>query len=210
MNQEIINLWADIGSEDYWRGVLPDASQIFVSFQERWPQPGFVGHKYLESQNRIMVMGQNPRARNTIQASDSDKEMFRLIRNHGASRNSESLEALFSMMQKFMRGISPYYPSWRPITAAEKHLGLSLEDIAYLNLIPLATYSDRIVPEFRQAFDLSTRLQLEALKPDKIVVYGKGAFEKFQDLGTEVWDTRYIEQRNYNAAPSVRTWINNV
>ena len=55
--------------------------------------------------------------------------------------------------------------------------------------------------------DTSTRLQLQHLRPDKIVVFGKGAYDKFQEIGTKPWDVRYIRQRNYKDTPSVREWL---
>ena len=108
-----------------------------------------------------------------------------------------------------MLGIG-YKPAWRPISAVRRHLGLDLDNIAYLNLIPLATYKDSIVPAFEDAYQKSTMLQLRFLNPDKIVVFGKGAYQKFEQLGgTDQYDTRYIEQRNFKKdVPSVKRWLN--
>ncbi len=161
----------------------------------------------LGSTPRVIAMAQNPRASNTLRASDADMEMFRRIRRHSRVRSDDSLGYLFSMMRSFMLGIS-YKPAWRPVTAFTRHLGLALDNIAYLNAIPLATYNDLIVPAaFRSAFDRSTRLQLGHLNPDKIVVFGKGAYEEVQKMGVDEWDMRYIEQRNFKDAPSVKSWL---
>ena len=180
---------------------------MFVPFENRWPQPGFIGRGYFDVSKKVVVMGQNPRASNTARASSADTELFRLIRVLSKSQTNKSLTELFSMTRDFMRGIG-YTPAWKPIIAAERHLGLNLDNIAYLNLIPLATYKDKIVPEFRRAFDLSTKRQLEALTPAKIVVFGKGAHDKFIEVSGGKWDSRYIEQRNLKDAPSVREWLN--
>jgi hypothetical protein len=133
--------------------------------------------------------------------------MFRLIRQHAEIRTDESLRQLFQMTQDFMSGNAPYTPAWRPITAARKHLGLSLDSIAYLNLIPLATDGDRILPAFAEAYALSTEKQIDLLKPAKIVMFGKGAYKRFCDLSGRSSDTRYIEQRNYSHAPGVKAWL---
>ena len=207
MNKRIVNLWADIGSDSYWKDVMEEGIHVFVPFESRWPQPGFIGHDYFDMPKKVVVMGQNPRASNTARATSADTEMFRLIRVLSKSRTNKSLAELFSMTWDFMRGIG-YTPAWKPIIAAERHLGLNLEHIAYLNLIPLATYKDKIVPEFRKAFDLSTKRQLEVLAPTKIVVFGKGAHNKFNEVSGGKWDSRYIEQRNLKDAPSVRKWLN--
>lgn len=79
--------------------------------------------------------------------------------------------------------------------------------IAYLNLIPLATFNDRIVPEFRAAFERATSRQLELLEPAKVVFYGKGACGMFEELSRGRWPARYIEQRNFRDAPAVRQWL---
>lgn len=207
MRQDLVALWADIGSATYWEDIVARTRGVFVPFEQRWPQPGFVGSQYFTSSPRVVVMGQNPRARNTESAASSDEEMFRLTRRHSESRTSESLQALFSMMGMFLRGIEPYKPKWKPITAARERLDLRLDDIAYLNLIPLATHNDKIDPTFEEAFALATERQLGLLDPDKIVIYGKGAYEMFQELTGHRWCVRYIEQRNYKDAPKVRAWL---
>ena len=206
MDETVVNLWADIGSEAYWSDLLKSNPGVFCPFHQRWPQPGFIGRKYPESTRRVVVMAQNPRGSNTPNAEAADSVMFGLIQGHSALRSRDSLEELFAMMHDFMLGIR-YKPAWRPVSAVVRYLRLELDNIAYLNLIPLATCGDRIVPAFRQAFDTSTRLQLQHLRPDKIVVFGKGAYEKFQEIGTDPWDVRYIQQRNYKDAPSVREWL---
>ena len=206
MNKTIVDLWADIGSEDYWNDLIDQKPGVFCPFEQRWPQPGFIGRKYLDSTCRVVVMGQNPRGSNTPKAANADKEMFRLIRHHSDIRSRDTLEELFAMMRNFMLGID-YTPAWKPITAVRRHLCLELDNIAYLNLIPLATYQDQITPTFREAFCISTRLQLEHLAPNKIVVFGKGAYETFQSIGVNPWDVRHIQQRNYKDAPSAKKWL---
>lgn len=96
--------------------------------------------------------------------------------------------------------------TWRPIGAVNKHLGLSLDTIAYLNLIPLATHGDVIHADFGRAYAISTAKQLELLKPHKVVFYGKGAFERFRQL-SNFPHVNYIEQRNFSMAPAVKAWL---
>ncbi len=206
MHKALVELWADIGSEEYWKDLISECPGVFVPFESRWPQPGFVGTGYLRSPRRIVVMGQNPRAKNTPKAVVADMEMFRLIRQHSRIRSADSLEGLFAMMRNFMLGID-YKPKWRPISVAHRYLGLELDNMAYLNLIPLATHQDKIGPAFKRASHRSTELQLKLLAPHKIVVYGKGAYEKLHEIGLDSWDARYIEQRNYKDAPRVKKWL---
>ena len=178
MKQGVIDLWADIGSEVYWNDLIVKNPGVFVPFSERWPQPGFIGNHYFDSDSRVVVMGQNPRASNTTTTVEADTEMFRLIRAHSQERSARSIDTLFSMMRSFMLGLD-YGRDWKPITAVRRYLSLNLDDIVYLNLIPLATSGDRIVPKFDDAYGKSTMLQLQSLNPDKIVVFGKGAYDKF-------------------------------
>lgn len=207
MNNAIIALWADIGSEDYWEDLVAENPGVFVPFNERWPQPGFIGNKYLGSVRRVVVMGQNPRALNTGRATEADAEMFRLIRHHSRTRSMDSLECLFTMMRSFMLGID-YKPKWRPISAIEGNLGLKLDTIAYLNLIPLATCGDKIIhAAFKGGFARSTKRQLRLLNPHKIIVYGKGAYDEFQRIGLDPWDVRYIRQRDYKNIPQIKKWL---
>ena len=208
MKQIIIELWADIGSETYWRDLISKNPFVFCPFDKRWPQPGFIGRGYFESDSRIVVMGQNPRASNTPESIESDTKMFDLIRIHSKCRSADSLNDLFVMMRSFMKGID-YKPAWKPITAVREHLKLDLDDMAYLNLIPLATCGDRIVPAFEDAYRLSTMLQLQSLDPGKVIVFGKGAYQKFERLGgTSEYDSLHVGQRSYKKdAPPVRRWL---
>ena len=209
MRQSVIDLWADISSESYWNDLVESNSCVFVPLDERWPQPGFIGSRYFDQTTKVVVLGQNPRASNTARASDADMEMFRLIRDHSVTRSADSIAELFSMMRSFMLGID-YKPAWIPITAVRRDLGLHLDNIGFLNLIPLATYGDRIVPAFGDAYEASTMIQLRSLNPDKIVVFGKGAYEKFAELGgTSEYETRYLNRRKYKKdAHSVKRWLN--
>jgi hypothetical protein len=132
--------------------------------------------------------------------------MFRLIKRHAETRTEQSLGELFRMTRDFMLGAGTHRPAWKPITTARNHLGISLDSIAYLNLIPLATHGDLILPTFAIAYVRSTAKQLDLLKPEKVVIYGKGAYERFREL-SDITSVKYIEQRNYSLAPLVRQWL---
>ena len=208
MNKRIVNLWADIGSDSYWKDVMKEGVHVFVPFKSRWPQPGFIGSGYFNSPKRVVVMGQNPRAGKSKSQviAEKDEELFDLIRQLAHHRSTSSLNQLFAMMMEYFS--FPNNNVWRPLKLAKNHLGLDWNSIAYLNLIPLTTYNDRIVPAFRKAFELSTKKQLDVLAPAKIVVVGKGAHDKFNQVSDGRWDSRYIEPRNPRKdAPSVKQWL---
>ena len=212
MDPAIVELWADIGSREYWDELIGRGRNVFVPFQERWPQPGFIGEGFFDSPTRILVMGQNPNAPKNEGFLDDDEVLFDMIRKHSQESSSESLESLFALMPEFMLG-GRYVGGkrrrgWKSIAMVEKRLGLRLNNIAYLNLNPLTLTHKKIVPEYKEAFELSTKKQLKVLNPDKIVIYGKGAHDRFVEWEGNRWDVRYVEQRNYKNVPDVKRWLN--
>lgn len=205
MDKEIVDLWADIGSEGYWTKFLKknNSKGIFVPFECRWPQPGFVGEEYFNVPIGVVVMGQNPNAPKQKELLKDDEVMFDMIRKHSDERTKESLESLFELMPEFMLGgrivDGKNRRRWTSIRTIEKHLNLRLHDIAYLNLIPLTLTHKIIVQAYKEAFELSTEKQLEVLNPDKIVIYGKGAYDRFVDWAGSKWRKRacYLFQERY-------------
>ena len=213
MNRQIIDLWADIGTEEYWDN-LPvyknrqkvDFEEIYIPFDKRWPQPGFIGKRYfkLPKHRRVVVIGQNPGVPSKKQDLEDDEVMFGSIRNHSKERSSESLTSLFSVMRKFMLGTRPGRNPWGPIrdVCMCDYIGLKLDDIAYLNLIPLTTKpksngDERIdLVAFGEAYKKSTKLQLKFLKPDKILFFGKGPYDQFKRWDDEYrkWDFKYVKR----------------
>ena len=208
MDRRIIELWADIGTEDNWRALFRMWPGVFYQYKERCPQPGFIGNGYFDSPNRVVVLAQNPGVPKEQWELNDDEAMLERIRTHSRERSPESLNALFALMPDSMLGHRPRRKPWRLVSIMQKHLGLNLDDVAYLNLSPLSPYEQGINPAFRDVFELSTLRQIEALNPDKVVVLGKGVYERFSQWSGGRWDTRHIQQRNFKDAPSVRRWLN--
>ena len=202
MHEEVIDLWGDIGSENYWCDLpvhkgsssVPFES-IYIPFRERWPQPGFIGKEYCDSAARVLVVGQNPRASNNPASNRGDREMFELIRRHSHERSAESLQSLFSMMRRFMRG-EDYGPPWGVVDDMAK-FNLELDRITYLNLIPLATCGDKItLVTYKNAYERSTKLQLKLLNPNKILFHGKTPYRQFHkwENNNARCDTTFLER----------------
>lgn len=202
MQEEVIDLWGDIGSEDYWRDLpvhknrtsVPFES-VYVPFRERWPQPGFIGKGYYDSAVRVLVVGQNPRASNNPASNRGDKKMFGLIRGHSHNRSADSLQSLFSMMRRFMAGDGCGRP-WGVVADIAK-LNLELDSIAYLNLIPLATWCDELtLVTHKCAYARSTKLQLKLLNPHKVLFHGKTPYKKFHkwENNSDRWNTNFLER----------------
>ena len=122
--------------------------------------------------------------------------MFDLIRRHSHERSADSLQSLFSMMRRFMRG-DGYGPPWGVVNDMAK-LNLELDSIAYLNLIPLATCGDKItLATYKNAYERSTKLQLNLLDPHKVLFHGKTPYIKFRKWknSSTQWDTNYLKRR---------------
>ena len=212
MDKRIIDIWADVGSEDYWddlqvykfkgrRKDEADFEDIYIPFDERWPQPGFIGKRYfkLPKRKRIAVIGQNPGVPTNQQDLDDDEVMFNLIRKHSEKRSEKSLNALFSMMREFMLGSRVGRRGWGPIENVHKHIGLELDNIAYLNLIPLAMQGEDFdLKTLREPYEISTKLQIRLLKPSKILFYGKMPYENFTDWDNGDWDVCYLKRIRRN------------
>ena len=207
MNEDVVELWAKIGSEDYWRDLPVHKNRspvsfecVYVPFVKRWPQPGFIGKRYFDSTVRVLVIGQNPRASNNYESKRGDEEMFELIRHLSHSRSADSLQQLFSMMRRFMTGNS-YGTPWGVAEDMEKYIYLTLDDIAYLNLIPLATHDNKVsLATCKHAYERSTRLQIRMLHPHKILFHGNASYDRFHQWETEDvrWDTNYLKRRYRN------------
>ena len=206
MDQRIIDLWADIGSKDHWNHLICRRRGVFTPLEDRLPQPGFIGRHYFDIPIRVVVMGQNPGTPKAQWELEDDDIMLKLIANHSRERSLESLLKLFSVMPEYMLGERVGRRAWAPMSVVKK-LELSLDNIVLLNLIPLCHSNSGIIPAFRDAFEISTKRQLEDLKPDKIVVFGKGAYDCLMNWGGREWDVRYIEQRNHENVSAVRRWL---
>ena len=231
MDKGIIDLWADIGSKKYWKRnsfkVYKGRSKNPVLFREvyyplgngadkRWPQPGFIGERYfkLPKHERVVVIGQNPGVPSDPADLADDKEMFRLIRRHSRKRSSESLDELFSTMREFMLGTRSGRREWGPIRDVRQYIGLKLENIAYLNLVPLCTLDNKFnLKTLQEPYRRSTKLQIKLLKPDKILFYGKVPHDKFKEWDDDQWNVRYLERIQGNIKvdkgkfAEVRHWL---
>ncbi len=225
MNRDVIDVWGDVGSSAYWRDLRVEKGRsvvpfehVYVPLRKRWPQPGFIGEGYFDSNVRILVVGQNPRASNNAASIRGDKEMFELIKHHSAERSAGSLERLFRMMRGLLSG-DGYGAPWPWVEdVVNNNFHLNLDKIAYLNLIPLATHGDNFtLATYKHTYDRSTRLQLHLLEPDKILFHGKAPYDRFQkwEQGNLDWDTSYLERIYGNVKydpgrfAEVRKWLRN-
>ena len=221
MHPAIVELWARIGSEDHWKDLsvykgsdIVPFEQIYHPLKERWPQPGFIGKEYFDSPNRVVVIGQNPGVPNNRRGLEDDQVMFDKIRSHSLERSPESLNALFSMMREFMLGTRYGRREWGPIRDVREYIDLKLDDIAYLNLVPLCTKGNKFnFKTLQEPYKNSTKLQIQLLKPEKILFYGKVPHDKFKQWEGGQWDVCYLERiqgnikRDWKKFADVKEWL---
>ncbi|MXY45820.1 MAG: hypothetical protein F4Y44_02325 [Chloroflexi bacterium] len=112
-----------------------------------------------------------------------------------------------------MLGIDGYEPAWTPVVDIQKHFDLKLDNISYLNLIPLATVpkqkkngekEERLdLKAFSEAYKKSTKHQLTLLNPDKVLFFGSGPHTQFQKWESELdrWDFKHV---NRNRGGSIK------
>jgi hypothetical protein len=160
-------------------------------------QPGFIGHDY----KGVVVLGQNPGEGNFGTWEKDNRELEALLGAWLDSRGQAAYDRAFAF---FVRSFDNS-PAWRDWTGSILTSGrLSIENIAVLNLVKMATKKNRL-PTSRM-FDEDwkwTKDQLELLAP-KIVVAGGKAVHR--ELG-RLWPVQPFQlllQNRARAIPGLR------
>ena len=93
-----------------------------------------------------------------------------------------------------------YGAPWGVVEDVETHIHLNLDGIAYLNVVPLATLDNTLSATCRHAYERSTKLQVEMLKPHKILFHGAAPHNKFHKWENDnaQWDTTFLKRRYRN------------
>jgi hypothetical protein len=139
---------------------------------ENLPQPGFIGASY-ESE-RVVLVGQNPGIRRPRTASLDEKYVAALRQVHD-SPTDISYARLLQVAADFI----PYWPLHQrhfPL----KECGLSLNQIAYMNIVRCRTTDNRAPtqPLVRTCLRLHFERWLDFLSPRVVVFLGKWAFDR--------------------------------
>ena len=91
---------------------------------------------------------------------------------------------------------------------------MKLDDIAYLNLVPLCTKGNKFnFKTLQEPYKNSTKLQIQLLKPEKILFYSKVPHDKFKQWEGGQWDVCYLERiqgnikRDWKKFADVKEWL---
>ncbi len=176
--EKIVSLWRDIASPDYWEDILNHRN--FVSLEERYIQTGMRGSNY--EAGGVIAIGQNPRRSNNDNTIAGDSELFGVTKEFSKLGTTAAFWNMCNFRKRFMEG-SATGRAWAPYKRLIEPIGLNLSSIAYLNLIPLATYRDTLTPKrlCENAFARSILRQVEELRPSKIIFFGQKPYELFHE-----------------------------
>lgn len=139
--------------------------------KENVPQPGYIGTRYDAA--RVLLVGQNPGTPKTL--ASQDLPYTSALR---ALRDEASLDR-YAQLASVLRGFIPQWPvhgSYFPLTEC----GLTLDDIAYFNLVRCRTARDK-APNGAVVAQCTTEhfgRWVRALAPRVVVFIGKWASER--------------------------------
>lgn len=139
--------------------------------QQNVPQPGWVGSNY--ARTRLLLVGQNPGTPKSLSAADLPyTKALRELRDKGTEQHYQDLVAV-------LRVFIPQWPvhgTYFPLAES----GLTLEDIAYCNIVRCRTLADRPPGTKLVANCLSQHFAhwLALLQPRAVVFIGKWAAER--------------------------------
>lgn len=138
---------------------------------ENVPQPGFIGDNYWS--RRVLLIGQNPGTPKS-RRSEADRPYTAALR---ALRGNPT-EGSYQHLRGVLKGIIPQWPVGNYFSLAE--CGLTLEDIAYCNVVRCRTVRDAS-PSERTALTCSQSHLARwvfLLAPLVVVFIGRWAFER--------------------------------
>lgn len=135
---------------------------------ENVPQPGYIGKNYYRS--RILLVGQNPGTPKSLEAAD--RPYTASLRNLRDVVSVESYTALNGVMRNFIPQW-PVHGNYFPLTEC----GLTLDEIAYMNVVRCRTSADKKPGTNAINNCLSNHFGrwLDLLSPRVIVFIGKWA-----------------------------------
>lgn len=153
-------------------------SHLLRDDEQNIPQPGRIGRNYFKS--RVLFVGRNPATPKALAPVDCQHtETFRSLRDE---QTTSRYESLITQMGDFM-------PMW-PIVNQHfplEECGLSLEDIAYCNVVRCRTSGDRPpgIKVTRNCVTEHFHRWVKLLDPLVVVFIGKWAHDQANSVLTE-------------------------
>ena len=170
LDDRIIKLWSKIADPNSWETAFDKWEDLLTPFDPRYPQPGFIGKGYFRNPCRILIMGINPGPGKGFEARD--EILFGATLELARTPNADNFKSLMSVYSKQM-------PHWGIFSRQNifNRLDLSLENIAYLNVLQVNTKVDcsdsKLNRVYEYAISKFTFRQLKLLQPHAILILGK-------------------------------------
>jgi uracil-DNA glycosylase len=144
---------------------------------ENVPQPGYIGQTY--SETRLLLVAQNP-AVPPVHLSAADRTYTAALRTLQQDSTAQQYRELHAVLQEFIPKW-PVHGSYFPLQAC----GLSLRDIAYINLVRCRTLRNSTPNRSmaRNCINEHFSRWLKLLSPKVVVFIGKWANDVAHDLG---------------------------
>ena len=152
------------------------SKKLLRDSQENIPQPGYIGKNYESS--RLLLVGQNPGVAPDYMLK-RDKIYTQSLRNLAATRDSQSYQNFYDVVIDFV----PEWPVNRNYFTLEE-CGLSLEDIAYCNVVRCRTVGNAAPTKALIANCTSDHFLsfINAIDPKVVIFIGKWAHDNAAHL----------------------------
>ena len=144
------------------------------------PQPGYVGKNY--AQKRVLLIAQNPGdCQPGHKLFDQAQTYARIIKQFSDDIDKKQFDLLNDFLAKFI----PTWPLFNKIPLNEA--GITINDIAYINLIHCRTFQNKSVPVkcARNCIETHFMNTLNVLKPNVVISLGKWANDRVSNILTE-------------------------
>lgn len=149
------------------------------------PAPGWVGAHYRPG--GAVLVGINPGGGTAayVQPRPDDRELYALLRHFRQAQDAPAIRAAFNALcDGWITIQSTRHNIRRPIGLVLDALGLTVQHIAFLNLVPFRTAEDKMPPTdvIRRCWNMASGPQLAALSPARVIFLGKKAADAFNRL----------------------------
>lgn len=146
-------------------------AKLLRDSEQNVPQPGYIGPKYWES--RVLLVGQNPGTPKSL--ADADLLYTAALRQLRDAPTEPNYQALEMKLKEFIPQW-PVHGNYFPLAEA----GLTLDDIAYFNVVRCRTVADAApgVNLVRNCLSHHFTRWLDELAPRAVVFIGKWAADQ--------------------------------
>ncbi len=165
---------ADVGYAAIFEGctkLIPKASDLASTEDNRTPQFGFVGPRYAET--RVLVLGVNPGVVKRGTVKDRDQRSLAALRRFRDEPSPSNFLAAQDANRVALEGWRDDNPHWKHLLA---RTSLTFDDIAFSNALPYRTHANKTSARLRlnAASHYAWRLVAE-LEPRLVICFGNTA-----------------------------------